>query len=130
MSNLDRTRDEINRVINEVARGDYATTTALDAVGGTQTISFSTAIRTDRAYRTEHTVATPISYTLDESVDNTKGKRIDHLVASGISGHEPAFDLAKFNIAWGNYKNELGAQNRIYFEAGTNGKIDVYITYK
>tara|TARA_Y100000588_G_scaffold217747_1_gene231660 strand:+ start:1255 stop:1626 length:372 start_codon:yes stop_codon:yes gene_type:complete len=121
--NLDRTFAQINTILNAVWNGVYATVAQI----GTQTIAFTPSVKLDGNYRSVHTVNGAIAYTLNEAVDNTKGKRVDHLEADGIN--EPTFDPTKFNIAWGNYKNEPGVKNRIYFEFGAS-KVDVYITYK
>lgn len=126
-------RTKLNSVIgwiNQLIAGVYATTARVNEVelkAGTQTIAFNPEVKLDAKYRTEHNVAGAIAYTLNDVTDNTLGKRTDHLVANGIN--EPTFS-DDFNIAWGNYKNEPNVQNRIYFEPGNAGKIDVYITYK
>lgn len=142
--NLDRTFEQINTLLNNLWAGFYAPTSDLDQAESdilavqaevddletkvsTQTIAFNAEVKLDAQYRTEHNVAGAIAYTLNAVTDNTLGKRTDHLVADGIN--EPTFS-AEFNIAWGNYKNENGVENRLYFEPGKLGKIDVYITYK
>lgn len=125
-------RSKLNQIIlwvNKVINGEYATTQQLDAVNnGRQTLAFTSSVKLNKNYRTVHNVAGATAYTLDETVATDSGSRVDHLTADGIN--EPTFDPAKFNMAWNNYKNEAGVKNRVFFELGSDGKIDVYITYK
>ena len=122
-------RTKLNEIIlwvNKLINGDYATTEQLNAQNsGRQTIVFSALVQLDAQYRTVHNVNAPIAYGLNQLVPHT-GSRVDHLTADGIN--EPTFS-EDFNIAWGNYKNEAGVENRVFFELGSD-KVDVYINYK
>jgi hypothetical protein len=119
---LDRTFAQINTILNNVWNGQYVQFNQL----GRQTVPFNASVKLDKQYKTIHTINGVTAYTLDESVNNDLGNRIDFIMSDGIN--TPTFDLDKFEIQWFRWLNEPNRKHRIFFEKGES-KINVWVQY-
>ena len=101
-------------------------------VGGAEEVEHTTALKFNKHYTAEHTVAGAIAYTFnagsEETNDEAKLSRtwLIYLKADGIN--KPTFS-GDFSIQYDGYNNTLNTINRLRFEYVGGGKVLVSITY-